>query len=122
MLLKTRLNVYDNSGAKIVQCIRKTKNRKTLPGSFILVTVNKLRSKNRDKIKLKKGAIFLAQVIKISQFINRKTGLKLKIDSSGVILLNRQQQPIGSRIFGTVFKELRLSKHFKTVTLSGNFI
>lgn len=122
MLLRTRLNVYDNSGAKIVQCIRKTKNRKTLPGSFILVTVHKLRSKNRDKIKLKKGAIFLAQVIKISQFINRKTGLKLKIDSSGVILLNRQQQPIGSRIFGTVFKELRLSKHFKTVTLSGNFI
>jgi large subunit ribosomal protein L14 len=122
MLLKTRLNVYDNSGAKTVQCIRKTKNRKTSPGSFILVTVNKLRSKNRDKIKLKKGAIFLAQVIRISQFINRKTGLKLKIDSSGVILLNRQQQPIGSRIFGIVFKELRLAKHFKTVTLSGNFI
>jgi large subunit ribosomal protein L14 len=121
MLLKTKLTVYDNSGAKTVQCIRKTKNRKT-PGSFILVTVNKLRSKNRDKIKLKKGAIFLAQVIRISQFINRKTGLKLKIDSSGVILLNRQQQPIGSRIFGIVFKELRLSKHFKTVTLSGNFI
>lgn len=121
MLLRTRLNVYDNSGAKTVQCIRKTKNSKT-PGSFILVTVNKLRSKNRDKIKLKKGAIFLAQVIRISQFINRKTGLKLKIDSSGVILLNRQQQPIGSRIFGIVFKELRLSKHFKAVTLSGNFI
>jgi len=121
-MLRSKLNVYDNSGAKIVQCIRKIKNQKTTQGSFVLVTINKLRSKNRDKIKLKKGAILLAQIIRISQFIGRKTGLKLKFDSSGVILLNRQQQPIGTRIFGVVFKELRSSKHFKAVTLSGSFV
>jgi large subunit ribosomal protein L14 len=122
MLLKTRLNVYDNSGAKIVQCIQKIKNRKIKPGSLILVTIKRLRTKNRDKIKLKKGGIFLAQVIRMSQFIKRKTGLKLKIDSSGVILLNRQKQPVSSRIFGVMFKELRLLKHFKAITLAGNFI
>jgi large subunit ribosomal protein L14 len=122
MLLKTRLNVYDNSGAKIVQCIQKIKNRKIRPGSLILVTIKRLRTKNRDKIKLKKGGIFLAQVIRMSQFIKRKTGLKLKIDSSGVILLNRQKQPVSSRIFGVMFKELRLLKHFKVITLAGNFI
>jgi large subunit ribosomal protein L14 len=122
MLLKTRLNVYDNSGAKIVQCIQKIKNRTINPGSLILVTSQRLRTKNRDKIKLKKGGIFLAQVIRMSQFIKRKTGLKLKIDSSGVILLNRQKQPVSSRIFGVMFKELRLLKHFKVITLAGNFI
>jgi len=122
MLLKTRLNVYDNSGAKIVQCIQKIKNRKIKPGSLILVTIKRLRTKNRDKIKLKKGGIFLAQVIRMSQFVKRKTGLKLKIDSSGVILLNRQKQPISSRVFGVMFKELRLLKHFKVITLAGNFI
>jgi large subunit ribosomal protein L14 len=122
MLLKTRLNVYDNSGAKIVQCIQKIKNRKIRPGSSILVTIKRLRTKNRDKIKLKKGGIFLAQVIKMSQFVKRKTGLKLKIDSSGVILLNRQKQPLSSRVFGVMFKELRLLKHFKVITLAGNFI
>jgi large subunit ribosomal protein L14 len=122
MLLKTRLNVYDNSGAKIVQCIQKIKNRKIRPGSLILVTIKRLRTKNRDKIKLKKGGIFLAQVIKMSQFVKRKTGLKLKIDSSGVILLNRQKQPLSSRVFGVMFKELRLLKHFKVITLAGNFI
>lgn len=122
MLLKTRLNVYDNSGAKIVQCIQKIKDRKIRPGSLILVTIKRLRTKNRDKIKLKKGGIFLAQVIRMSQFVKRKTGLKLKIDSSGVILLNRQKQPISSRVFGVMFKELRLLKHFKVITLAGNFI
>lgn len=122
MLLKTRLNVYDNSGAKIVQCIQKIKDRKIRPGSLILVTIKRLRTKNRDKIKLKKGGIFLAQVIRMSQFVKRKTGLKLKIDSSGVILLNRQKQPLSSRVFGVMFKELRLLKHFKVITLAGNFI
>jgi len=119
---QTRLRVFDNSGAKIVQCIRIPHKRRSGWGSLILVSVKQLRSKNKIRVKLKKGSVVLAYVLKATLPLKRVGGARLRAGSNGVVLLNRQLQPFASRIFGVVPKELRSSKFLKLVTLSGTMI
>jgi len=118
---QTRLRVFDNSGAKIVQCIRIPNKRRSW-GSLILVSVKQLRSKNKIKLKIKKGSVAFAYVLKSTLPLKRIGGSRLKAASNGVVLLNKQLQPFASRIFGVVPKELRGSKFLKLVTLSGTTI
>ena len=119
---QTRLRVFDNSGAKIVQCIRTPNKQRSSWGSLILVTVKHLRSKNKIKLKIKKGSVVFAYVLKATLPLKRIGGSRLKASSNGVVLLNKQMQPIASRIFGVVPKELRSSKFLKLITLSGTTI
>jgi large subunit ribosomal protein L14 len=119
---QTRLRVFDNSGAKIVQCIRTPNKQRSSWGSLILVSVKQLRSKNKIKLKIKKGSVFFAYVLKATLPLKRIGGSRLKASSNGVVLLNKQMQPIASRIFGVVPKELRSSKFLKLITLSGTTI
>ena len=119
---QTRLRVFDNSGAKIVQCIRTPNKQRSSWGSLILVSVKQLRSKNKIKLKIKKGSVVFAHVLKATLPLKRIGGSRLKASSNGVVLLNKQMQPIASRIFGVVPKELRSSKFLKLITLSGTTI
>jgi|TARA_Y100000385_G_C12820531_1_gene520174 large subunit ribosomal protein L14 len=119
---QTRLRVFDNSGAKIVQCIRTPNKQRSSWGSLILVSVKQLRSKNKIKLKIKKGSVVFAYVLKATLPLKRIGGSRLKASSNGVVLLNKQMQPIASRIFGVVPKELRSSKFLKLITLSGTTI
>jgi large subunit ribosomal protein L14 len=119
---QTRLRVFDNSGAKIVQCIRVPNKGRSSWGSLILVSVKQLRSKNKIKLKIKKGSVVFAYVLKATLPLKRIGGSRLKASSNGVVLLNKQMQPIASRIFGVVPKELRSSKFLKLITLSGTTI
>ena len=119
---QTRLRVFDNSGAKLVQCIRTSNKQRSSWGSLILVSVKQLRSKNKIKLKIKKGSVVFAYVLKATLPIKRIGGSRLKASSNGVVLLNKQMQPIASRIFGVVPKELRSSKFLKLITLSGTTI
>jgi large subunit ribosomal protein L14 len=119
---QTRLRVFDNSGAKVVQCIRIPHKRRSSWGSLILVSVKQLRSKNKVKLKIKKGSVVFAYVLKATLPLKRIGGSRLKAASNGVVLLNKQMQPFSSRIFGVVPRELRSSKFLKLVTLSGSTI
>ena len=119
---QTRLRVFDNSGAKIVQCIRTPNKQRSSWGSLILVSVKPVRSKNKIKLKIKKGSVVFAYVLKATLPLKRIGGSRLKASSNGVVLLNKQMQPIASRIFGVVPKELRSSKFLKLITLSGTTI
>jgi large subunit ribosomal protein L14 len=119
---QTRLRVFDNSGAKVVQCIRIPHKRRSSWGSLILVSVKQLRSKNKVKLKIKKGSVVFAYVLKATLPLKRIGGSRLKAASNGVVLLNKQMQPFASRIFGVVPRELRSSKFLKLVTLSGSTI
>jgi large subunit ribosomal protein L14 len=119
---QTRLRVFDNSGAKIVQCIRTPNKQRSSWGSLILVSVKQLRSKNKIKLKIKKGSVVFAYVLKATLPLKRIGGSRLKASSNGVVLLNKKMQPIASRIFGVVPKELRSSKFLKLITLSGTTI
>ena len=119
---QTRLRVFDNSGAKLVQCIRTSNKQRSSWGSLILVSVKQLRSKNKLKLKIKKGSVVFAYVLKATLPLKRIGGSRLKASSNGVVLLNKQMQPIASRIFGVVPKELRSSKFLKLITLSGTTI
>ena len=119
---QTRLRVFDNSGAKLVQCIRTSNKQRSSWGSLILVSVKQLRSKNKIKLKIKKGSVVFAYVLKATLPLKRIGGSRLKASSNGVVLLNKQMQPIASRIFGVVPKELRSSKFLKLITLSGTAI
>lgn len=119
---QTKLRVFDNSGAKVVQCIRIPHKRRSSWGSLILVSVKQLRSKNKVKLKIKKGSVVFAYVLKATLPLKRVGGSRLKAASNGVVLLNKQLQPFASRIFGVVPKELRSSKFLKLVTLSGTTV
>ena len=119
---QTRLRVFDNSGAKLVQCIRTSNKQRSSWGSLILVSVKQLRSKNKIKLKIKKGSVVFAYVLKATLPLKRIGGSRLKASSNGVVLLNKQMQPIASRIFVVVPKELRSSKFLKSITLSGTTI
>lgn len=119
---QTRLRVFDNSGAKVVQCIKIPNKRCSSWGSLILVSIKQLRSKNKMKLKIKKGSVVFAYVLKATLPLKRVGGSRLKAAANGVVLLSKQLQPFSSRIFGVVPKELRTSKFLKIVTLSGTTV
>jgi large subunit ribosomal protein L14 len=120
---KTQLLVQDNSGARVVECITVCKTRGRQPGGFsdfAVVSVKKLRKKGR--IKVKKKEICIALILKLVKPGFRKNGLGIKFSSNTCILLDREFQNHGTRIFGTVRKELRNSNSLKVLSISSNFI
>tara|TARA_B100000787_G_scaffold12220_1_gene9010 strand:- start:689 stop:1063 length:375 start_codon:yes stop_codon:yes gene_type:complete len=119
----TKLVVQDNSGGRIVECIRvlNKKGRNTgSSGDFIVVSVKSLRKKGR--IKIKKKEVCLALVIKLRSPFSRSSGVELKTSSNSCILLNRQFKCYGTRVFGTVYKEFRDKNQFKLLTLSSSYL
>jgi large subunit ribosomal protein L14 len=114
---QTLLNVADNSGARRVMCIKVlggSKRRYAGIGDVIKVSV-------KDAIpngKVKKGDVYLAVIVRSAKGIRRDDGSQIRFDSNAVVLLNPQQQPIGTRIFGPVTRELRGGMFAKIISLA----
>ena len=114
---ETRLKVADNSGAKEVLCIRVlggTGRRYASIGDVIVVSV-------KDAIpnaRVKKGEVRRAVIVRTSYDIRRDDGTVIRFDRNAAVLLNNQLQPIGTRIFGPVTRELRGERFMKIVSLA----
>ncbi len=115
--MQTNLGVADNSGAKRVQCIKVlggSKRRYAGIGDIIKVSV-------KDAIprgKVKKGDVFSAVVVRTRKGVRRADGSLIRFDGNAAVLLNNQMQPIGTRIFGPVTRELRSERFMKIISLA----
>jgi len=115
--MQTVLDVADNSGAKRVQCIKVlggSHRRYARIGDVIKVSV-------KDAIprgKVKKGEVYSAVVVRTASGVRRGDGSLIRFDNNAAVLLNNQLQPIGTRIFGPVTRELRGEKFMKIISLA----
>lgn len=114
---ESRLNVADNSGAKEVLCIRVlggTKRRYASVGDKIVVTVKSALSSSN----LKKGTVSKAVVVRTKKEVRRKDGSYIRFEDNAAVLLNNNNEPRGTRIFGPVARELRERQFMKIVSLA----
>lgn len=115
--MQTMLEVADNTGARQVMCIKVlggSKRRYASIGDVIKVSV-------KDAIprgKVKKGEVYNAVVVRTAKGIRRPDGALIKFDKNAVVLLNNKLEPIGTRIFGSVTRELRTEKFMKIASLA----
>ena len=117
------LKVVDNSGAKYVRCLKVLGKKKAgYLGDLLVVSVLSLRRGRGRKIRVKRKEICLGLVLGSKFNRARKGGLLVKPSENKVILLSRGLKPLGNRVFGLVFKELRLKKKFKAVSISSRVV
>lgn len=115
--MQTNLSVADNSGARRVMCIKVlggSHRRYANVGDVIKVSV-------KDAIprgKVKKGEVYNAVVVRTRKGVRRSDGSIIRFDSNAAVILNNQHQPIGTRIFGPVTRELRSEKFMKIISLA----
>ena len=115
--MQTVLDVADNSGAKRVQCIKVlggSKRRYAAIGDVIKVSV-------KDAIprgKVKKGEIYTAVVVRTAKGVRRNDGSLIRFDGNAAVLLDSRQEPIGTRTFGPVTRELRTKQFMKIISLA----
>jgi large subunit ribosomal protein L14 len=115
--MRTVLDVADNSGAKRVQCIKVlggSRRKYAAVGDVVVVSVKEAL----PNMKVKKGDIAKAVIVRTSQSITRADGSSIKFDGNSAVLVNQQMEPIGTRIFGPVARELRAKKFMKIVSLA----
>jgi large subunit ribosomal protein L14 len=115
--MQSNLDVADNSGAKRVQCIKVlggSKRRFAGVGDIIVVSVKEASPKGR----VKKGDVHKAVIVRTAKDIHRADGSTIRFDSNAAVLVNNNQEPIGTRIFGPVVRELRGKKHMKIISLA----
>ncbi|TDI63072.1 MAG: 50S ribosomal protein L14 [Alphaproteobacteria bacterium] len=115
--MQTNLDVADNSGAKRVQCIKVlggSKRRYASVGDIIVVSVKEAIPRGR----VKKGEIVKAVVVRTAKDIQRADGSAIRFDRNAAVLVTAQLEPIGTRIFGPVTRELRAKKHMKIISLA----
>ncbi len=115
--MQTILNVADNSGAKKVCCIKVlggTRRRYASIGDIIVVSVKEAIPNS----KVKKGDVLRAIVVRTAKEVRRPDGTYLKFDDNSAVLINNQMEPIGTRIFGPVARELRAKQFMKIVSLA----
>ncbi len=115
--MQTNLDVADNSGARRVQCIKVlggSKRKYASVGDIIVVSVKEAIPRGR----VKKGEVMRAVVVRTAKGVRRADGSLIRFDSNEVVLVNAQGEPIGTRIFGPVTRELRTRKHMKIVSLA----
>jgi large subunit ribosomal protein L14 len=115
------LKVVDNSGAKIVRCIKVLggfKKRYAYLGDIIVVSVQQLRNKSKKTSKVLKGHVFRALVVRTKTNKQRKDGSSVILQENSVVLINKQGNPIGTRIVGPISKTLKKKKFTKFISLS----
>jgi large subunit ribosomal protein L14 len=114
---ETRLEVADNTGAREVMCIKVlggSKRRYANIGDIIKVSVKEATPRGR----VKKGEIYNAVVVRTAKGVRRQDGSLIKFDGNAAVLLNTKLEPIGTRIFGPVARELRSERFMKIVSLA----
>ncbi len=115
--MQTNLDVADNSGARRVQCIKVLggSRRKTAGvGDVIVVTVKEAIPRGR----VKKGDVLRAVIVRTAKEIHRKDGTSIRFDRNAAVLISPQGEPIGTRIFGPVTRELRAKRFMKIISLA----
>jgi len=115
--MQTMLDTADNSGARRVMCIKVlggSKRRYAGIGDVIRVSVKEATPHSR----VKKGEVYKAVVVRTKKGVRRNDGSLIRFDSNAVVLLNTQLQPIGTRIFGPVTRELRTGNFMRLVSLA----
>ncbi len=118
---ESRLDVADNSGARKVQCIRVlggTRRRYASIGDIIVVSVKEAIPNS----KVKKGTVMKAVVVRTAKEIGRPEGSYIRFDSNSAVLIDNQREPVGTRIFGPVARELRAKKFMKIISLAPEVI
>ncbi len=115
--MQSNLDIADNSGARRVQCIKVlggSKRRSAGVGDVIVVSVKEAIPRGR----VKKGEIHRAVIVRTRSDIRRKDGSVIRFDRNAAVLINTQGEPIGTRIFGPVTRELRARQYMKIVSLA----
>ncbi len=114
---QTNLDVADNSGARRVQCIKVlggSKRKYASVGDVVVVSVKEAIPRGR----VKKGDILKAVVVRTAKDIRRPDGTAIRFDRNAAVLINNQGEPIGTRIFGPVTRELRAKQYMKIISLA----
>ena len=114
---ETRLRVADNSGAKLVSCIKVlggSKRRYASVGDTIVVAVKEAMPNS----KVKKGEVVRAVIVRTAKEIRRVDGSHIRFDDNSAVLISQQGEPIGTRIFGPVARELRAKQFMKIISLA----
>lgn len=115
--MQTNLDVADNSGARRVQCIKVlggSNRRFASVGDVIVVSVKEAIPRGR----VKKGDVHRAVIVRTAKDLRRADGTTIRFDRNAAVLLNKQNEPIGTRIFGPVTCELRAKRFMKIVSLA----
>ena len=119
--MQSRLDVADNTGARSVMCIKVlggSKRRYANIGDVIKVTVKEAAPRGR----VKKGEAYNAVVVRTAHGVRRPDGSSINFDGNAAVLLNNKLEPIGTRIFGPVTRELRTEQFMKIVSLAPEVI
>ena len=115
--MQTKLDVADNSGARLLQCIKVlggSKRKTASVGDVIVVSIKEAIPRGR----VKKGDIHRAVIVRTSKEVKRNDGTCIRFDKNAAVLVNKSNEPIGTRIFGPVTRELRGKKFMKIVSLA----
>jgi large subunit ribosomal protein L14 len=115
--MKTLLESADNSGAKTLQCIKVlggSKRRYAEVGDVIVVAIKEAMPES----KVKKGEVAKAVIVRVAKEIKREDGSYVRFDDNSAVLINNWGEPIGTRIFGPVARELRAKKFMKILSLA----
>lgn len=115
--MQTRMNVADNSGAKELMCIKViggSKKRYASIGDIVIVSIKEAL----PNAKVKKGDVAKAVVVRTVQKLRRQDGSYIRFDDNSAVLINAAKEPIGTRIFGPVARELRAKQFVKIVSLA----
>ena len=115
--MQSRLDVADNTGAKSVMCIKVlggSKRRYAGIGDVIKVSIKEAAPRGR----VKKGDVMKAVVVRTSKDIRRQDGSVIRFDNNAAVLIDNKKEPIGTRIFGPVPRELRAKNHMKIISLA----
>ena len=115
--MQSKLFVADNSGARKIQCIKVlggSKRKSASIGDIIVVSI-------KDAIpraKVKKGDVYKAVIVRTAKDFQRNDGTSIRFDKNAAVLLDKQEEPIATRIFGPVTRELRTKKFMKIISLA----
>jgi large subunit ribosomal protein L14 len=115
--MQTNLEVADNSGARRVQCIKVlggSKRKYATIGDVIVVSIKEAIPRGR----VKKGDVHQAVIVRTAKGVRRPDGSLIRFDRNAAVLINKQGEPIGTRIFGPVTRELRGKKFMKIISLA----
>ena len=119
--MQSKLFVADNSGARTIQCIKVlggSKRRSASIGDIIVVSIKDAL----PRAKVKKGDVYKAVIVRASKDYKRPDGTTIRFDKNAAVLLDKQEEPIATRIFGPVTRELRSKKFMKIISLAPEVI
>jgi large subunit ribosomal protein L14 len=115
--VQTKLKVADNSGAKLLSCIKVlggSRRRYASIGDIVVVSIKEAMPNS----KVRKGDVARAVIVRTAKEIRRPDGSYIKFDDNSAVLINQQKEPVGTRIFGPVARELRAKNFMKIISLA----